>query len=93
MDKNYAWALFKEIVSLSSDLLLLETSASSQNISGNVVDGGLEDSSGGLGNSGDIFTGDSAGTEDASVSEPLSGKISDGELGQDNLGSNIMNFL
>ena len=74
-------------------MFLLETSTSSQNIRSNIVDSGLKDSSSSLGNSGDIFIGDSTSTEDSSVSKPLSGKISNGKLGQDDIGSNIMDFL
>lgn len=74
-------------------MLFLEFATSSQNIRGHIVDGSLENCSSSLGNSVNIILRDSACTEYSSVSKPLSGKITNGQFGEDNLGPNLVNFL
>ena len=86
-------AVFEKIVPFSSDLLFVELSAGSEDIGGQFVDGGLENGSGGLRDSLDILVGDSTSTENASVGEPLGSQVTNGELGENNLGTDVMNFL
>ena len=43
--------------------------------------------SGGLGDADDVSNLDAAGAEEALVSEVLGGKVSDGELGEDDVGA------
>ncbi len=70
---KYVRTLFKKIVSFCSDLSFFESAAGTKNIRLNVVDSSLKDSSSGLGNSIDIFIGNTASTEYTSISKPLSG--------------------
>lgn len=74
-------------------MLFLEPTAGAENVWGNIVDSGLEYSSGGLGDSVNILVGYSACAEDASVCEPLSGEVTDGEFGEDDVGANVVDFL
>lgn len=74
-------------------MFLLERATSAEDVGSHVVDGGLKHCSGGFGDAGDVLVGNSACAEDASVCEPLGGQVSDGEFREDNVGSNIMNFL
>ena len=66
-------AILEKVISFSSDLLLFEPFAGTQDIGGNVIYSSLESGSSCLANSVNIFIGNSTCTENASVSEPLSG--------------------
>jgi hypothetical protein len=74
------WAILEQIVPFSTDLLLLEFTASTQNINTNVVDCGLKLSASGLGDSFHVIIWNSTSTKDSSVSKPLSCQISDWKL-------------
>jgi hypothetical protein len=74
------WTFFEQVESFSTDLLLLETTASTQNIRGYVVNCGLDLSASCLGDSFHIVVWDSACAKDSSVGKPLSCQVSDWEL-------------
>jgi hypothetical protein len=57
------------------------------------MDGGLDNSTSGFGKSVEIFLWDSTSAEEASICEVLSSKISNRELGEDDLGSRLDNLL
>jgi len=88
--EGYIGAIFEEIVSFCSDLSLLEPAAGSQHSGSDIVDGCLKERSCGFGNAVDIFVGDPACAEDASIGEPLCGQVSDGQLRQDDIGPDGM---
>jgi hypothetical protein len=68
-------AFSEHVISVISESNFLEFTASSKNFFGNSVSGSLEDSTGGFGNSLDIFNMDSSSAENSSVGEILSSKI------------------
>jgi len=68
-------AFSEHVISVISESNFFEFTASSKNFLGNSVSGSLEDSTGGFGNSLDIFNVDSTSAENSSVGEVLSSKI------------------
>lgn len=90
---KYTWTFFKKIESLCTDLSFLESTASSQNIGSYVIDRCLQSGTSSFGDSVDIFLWNSTCTENSSICEPLSSKISNRQLWENNVGSNIMDLL
>jgi hypothetical protein len=78
-------ALGEHVVSFTAELNFLELAALSQNLLGNAVDGSLNLGTGGLGDVLEIPHGDTTSAENISVSEVLSGQVTDRELGEHNL--------
>lgn len=90
---KYTWAFFKKIESLCTDLSFLESTACSQNIRSYVINSCLQSCTSSFGDSVDIFLRDSTCAENTSICEPLSCKISNRQLRENNIGSNIMDLL
>lgn len=74
-------------------MLLLEPAAGSEHVGSDVVDSGLQNCSGGLGHPVDVLIGDPSGAEDASIREPLGSQISNGQLRQHDLRTDIVDLL
>ncbi len=90
---NYVRTFFEEIVSIGTDLLLLEASTSSQHIRANVVNCSLKKSSSSFSHSLHIVIRYSSRTEDSSISEPLSGQISNWQFRKYDIGTSVLDFL
>lgn len=73
-------AVFEQVISFGTDLFLLEASAGTENVGADVVYSCLKLGSGGFSDSLHVIVGDSTGTEDSSVGEPLGGEVTDGEF-------------
>jgi len=82
-------ALGEHVVSFTAELNFLELAALSHNLLGDAVDGSLNLGTGGLGDVLEIPHGNATSAENISVSEILSGQITDGELGEHNLGAGL----
>jgi len=85
--------LGEHVESFVSELNFFKLAAGSENVLSEAKDGGLHDGSSGLGDSKDIVFLDSSSAENVSVGEVLSGKISNGKVGEDDLGSGLDNFV
>lgn len=71
---------------------LFELAASTETGLLDTIDGGLDHGTGSLGHTGQVFLRDTAGTENVAVSKVLGGEVTNGELGEDNLGATFMNL-
>jgi len=95
-DDSYGFgsgAAGEHVVAFVTDLNFLELLAGSEDLLRDTVSGSLGNTSSGLGSSVEIVKGASSSAEDSSVSEVLSGEITDGKSGEDDLGSGGVNFI
>jgi hypothetical protein len=86
-------AALEKVETLASDLLLLKGFANTQVLLLDICAGRLNRSSDCLDNTVQVSGGDTSGAENVAVSKVLGGQISDGQLGQDNLGASGNNCL
>jgi len=86
-------AFGEHVISVISESNFFEFTASSKNVSGNSVSGSLEDSTGGFGNSLNIFNVDSTSAENSSVGEILSSKITNWLARKNNLSSSLNDMV
>ena len=92
----YRRAVLEKVISLSSQLDFFEEPAGSQNIGSHVINGGLNNTSCGLGDSDKIIIRYTSSAEDVSVCKVLVSQITNGQLGQNNAsprGNNFFKFL
>ena len=82
-------ALGEHVVSFTAELNFLELAALSHDFLGDAVNGGLNLGAGGLGDGLQIPHGDAASAENVSVGEVLGGQVTDGQLGEDDLGAGL----
>ena len=92
-----AGALSEHIVALISELNLFEFSADTENSLSTffieTVNSSLQDGASGLAHTLEIIFSNTAGAENVSVSEILSGKITDWKLGENNSSARCMNLV
>jgi len=86
-------AFGEHVISVISESNFFEFTASSKNVCGNSVSGSLEDSTGGFGNSLNIFNVDSTSAENSSVGEILSSKITNWLARKNNLSSSLNDMV
>jgi hypothetical protein len=86
-------ALCEHVIALASKLDLLELSASSEDLLADAIGGGLDLTASSLDSSLEVIGWDATSAEDVSVSEELSGQVTDWELGKDNLGAGVCDLL
>jgi hypothetical protein len=77
----------EEVVSLRAKLNFLKLATSTENIVGQSVDSGLDNTAGGLGKTSKVVAGNSTSAEEVSISEVLGGEVANGQAGQDNVGT------
>lgn len=95
-DDSYGFgsgAAGEHVVAFVTELNFLELLAGSEDLLRDTVSGSLGNTTSGLGSSVQIVKGASSSAEDSSVSEVLSGEITDGKSGEDDLGSGGVNFI
>lgn len=80
-------ALSEHVVAFTTELNLLKLATGAKNVVLASVDGGLDDGAGGLADTLEILLGHATGTEDVSVCEVLGGQVTNGELGEHNVGT------
>jgi hypothetical protein len=78
-------ALGEQVVSLSSDLTLLEAAAGAEDGSVEIGAGGLNLGASGLGNTAHIIIGNTTSAEDSTVGEVLRGKVTNSQTRENNL--------
>lgn len=86
-------AASEQVVAVATDLTLLEPIALAEVLGLKVIDRGLNGATNRLDHAREIIVGDTTGAEDVTISKELRGQITDGQLGQDNLGSSCRNQL
>jgi hypothetical protein len=84
-----AGALGEHVVALGAELHFLELAAFTENGIGDSKSGSLHLSTGGLAYTVEVLERNASSAENIAVSEVLGGEISDGELGEDDLGSSL----
>ena len=80
-------AISEHVVAVVSKLDFLELSTSAENLFSQALNSGLEDSTSGLGDTGQVSLVHSTSAEDVVISKSLSSQVSDGKTGQHNLGA------
>jgi len=82
-------AIGEHVESFTSELNFFELAAFSHNLLGNTVNGGLNLGTSGLGDVLEIPDRDTTSAENVSVCEVLSGQVTNGHLGENDLGSRL----
>lgn len=83
-------AALKEVEALATDLSLVEGLACAEMLGVDVGAGALDSGAGGLNNTFHIIGGHTTSAEDVAISEVLGSQVTNGELGEDNLGTGLM---
>lgn len=83
----------EHVVAFVTELNFLKLFAGSEDLLTDTVSGSLHNTTGGLGSSVKIVKGATSSAEDVSVSEILSGQISNGESGEDNVSAGSEDFI
>jgi hypothetical protein len=83
----------EEVIAFGTELDFVETATSTQRWLLETVDGGLDDSTCGLGDTHQILVRNAASAENVAVGEVLGGEIANGQFGKDNLGSTFIDIF
>jgi len=92
-DSSGTLALGEHIISLRAELNFFEFASETEDLIGKAVGGGLDSTAASLGNTVQIVGRHSSSAEHVSVREVLSGQVTNGELGEHNLGTGVNDFL